>query len=119
MLCRFLAVVAFLVTGTMLLNSAEVPRFIVVAPEGFQPSVAEFVAFKQARFRTELHTLQSILASSEGADDPEKLKRFLYRDWKERGLRFVLLVGDVDVMPVRYMVLDRITPAAFDYSFYP
>src|SRR5262249_5394758 len=27
--------------------------------------------------------------------------------------------GDVDVMPVRYMVLDRVTPAAFDYAFYP
>ena len=31
----------------------------------------------------------------------------------------MLLVGDVDVLPVRYMVLDRITPAAFDYAFYP
>ena len=31
----------------------------------------------------------------------------------------MLLVGDVDVMPVRYMVLDRVTPAAFDYAFYP
>lgn len=30
-----------------------------------------------------------------------------------------LLVGDVDVMPVRYMVLDRLTPAAFDYAFSP
>ena len=34
-------------------------------------------------------------------------------------LRYVLLVGDADVMPVRYMVLDRVTPAAFDYAFYP
>ena len=31
----------------------------------------------------------------------------------------MLLVGDADVMPVRYMVLDRVTPAAFDYAFYP
>ena len=31
----------------------------------------------------------------------------------------MLLVGDVDVMPVRFMVLDRVTPAAFDYAFYP
>src|SRR5262252_3993676 len=28
-------------------------------------------------------------------------------------------VGDADVMPVRFMVLDRCTPAAFDYAFYP
>ena len=27
-----------------------------------------------------------------------------------RRLRYVLLVGDADVMPVRYMVLDRVTP---------
>ena len=31
----------------------------------------------------------------------------------------MLLVGDVDVLPVRFMVLDRVTPAAFDYAFYP
>ncbi len=31
----------------------------------------------------------------------------------------MLLVGDIDVLPVRYMVLDRVTPAAFDYAFYP
>ena len=29
------------------------------------------------------------------------------------------MVGDADVFPVRYMVLDRVTPAAFDYAFYP
>ena len=29
--------------------------------------------------------------------------------WKEQHLRYVLLVGDADLVPVRYMVLDRIT----------
>jgi hypothetical protein len=68
---------------------------------------------------TELKSLESILKSTKGVDDPEKLKRFLYSEWRERGLGYVLLVGDVDVMPVRFMVLDRVTPAAFDYAFYP
>ena len=31
----------------------------------------------------------------------------------------MLLVGDATVLPVRYMVLDRVTPAAFDTAFYP
>ncbi len=31
----------------------------------------------------------------------------------------MLLVGDADIMPVRYMVLDRVTPTAYDYAFYP
>src|ERR1019366_3631019 len=40
-------------------------------------------------------------------------------EWRGRGLGYALLVGDVDVLPVRYMCLDRVTPAAFDYAFYP
>ena len=34
-------------------------------------------------------------------------------------MHYVLLVGDSEVMPVRYIVLDRVEPAAFNYSFYP
>jgi hypothetical protein len=33
-------------------------------------------------------------------------------------VRYVLLVGDARLVPVRYMVLGRVTPAAFDYAFY-
>jgi hypothetical protein len=39
--------------------------------------------------------------------------------WRAERVGSVLLVGDADVLPVRYMVLDRNTPAAFDYAFYP
>ncbi len=63
--------------------------------------------------------LEKVLGSSPGVDDPEKLKRFLYNAWRKQEAGYALLVGDVDVLPVRYMVLDRITPAAFDYAFYP
>lgn len=94
-------------------------RLLIVAPESLQPALAEFVAHKKAFRATELRSLEGILNQGRGADDPEKLKRFIYEQWRQRGLGYVLLVGDVDVMPVRYMVLDRITPAAFDYAFYP
>ena len=36
-------------------------------------------------------------------DDPERLKRFLYDAWRKRHLKYVLLAGDVDVLPVRYI----------------
>jgi len=32
------------------------------------------------------------------------LKRRLHDDWNSRKTRYVLLVGDADVLPVRYMV---------------
>ena len=98
-------------------NSAR--RLVVVAPQSFHSALTEFVAHKRTLLPVELKSLEDVLRSSSGADDPEKLKRFLYSEWKYRNLGYALLVGDVDVMPVRYMVLDRVTPAAFDFAFYP
>lgn len=95
------------------------PRLMIVAPDKLLPALKHFHTYKQGRIQTDLVKLEAVLRYEQGADDPERLKRFLYRSWKQAGLDYVLLVGDVDVLPVRYMVLDRITPAAFDYSFYP
>ncbi len=100
-------------------NTPRSERLLVVAPGIFQPALHDFLAHKQRLRPTEFHPLEAILQQTEGRDDPEKLKRFLHQEWRARGLGYVLLVGDVDVLPVRYMVLDRITPAAFDYAFYP
>jgi Peptidase family C25 len=100
---------------------AEPPsrKLFIVAPHNFHPALVSFVEHKKKLLPTELVSLEQVLKSTEGVDDPERLKRFLYAAWKERNLGYVLLVGDVDAMPVRYMVLDRATPAAFDFAFYP
>jgi hypothetical protein len=95
------------------------PRLIIVAAANFQHALQEFIDFKKTLRPTEFASLESILSSSPGVDAPEKLKRWLFEEWKQRGLGYVLLVGDVNLLPVRYMVLDRVTPAAFDYAFYP
>jgi hypothetical protein len=94
-------------------------RLLVIAPNSFHSALKEFIAYKQTVLPTELLSLEAVLATGSGVDDPEKIKRFLYQQWRERQLGYALLVGDVDVFPVRYMVLDRVTPAAFDYAFYP
>jgi len=94
-------------------------RLAIVAPERFHAALEEFVRHKTRLVPTEVVSLEKVLGTSPGVDDPERLKRFLYARWREHHLGYALLVGDVDVMPVRYMVLDRVTPAAFDYAFYP
>lgn len=96
-------------------------RFIVLAPKAVCPALAEFVRHKKRLLPTELVQLETVLSANShpNHDDPEKVKRFLYDQWRQYGLSHVLLVGDVDVMPVRFMVLDRVTPAAQDYAFYP
>jgi hypothetical protein len=74
-------------------------RLIIVAPESLQTSLKEFVEYKNTRLGTTFVPLESILQATPGVDDPEKLKRFLYNQWKTNGLGYALLVGDVDIMP--------------------
>lgn len=92
---------------------------LIVAPAGLAAPLEDFVAFKRERLPTEMVTLETALQAGEGADDAERLKRYLYDRWRGGGVRYVLLVGDADVTPVRYMVLDRNTEPAFNYAFYP
>src|SRR5262245_46254010 len=100
-------------------GSAATNRMLVIAPDSLKSALQEFVAYKQNLLPTEFVSLETVLERSSGVDDPEKLKRYLYQQWREHQLGYALLVGDVDVFPVRFMVLDRVTPAAFDYAFYP
>jgi hypothetical protein len=97
---------------------AAVKRSLIVAPREFHSALAPYVEHKLKQLPTSLVTLEDALKES-GGDDPERLKQFLFKKWKEKGLSYVLLVGDADVMPVRYVTLDRIQASAFDYAFYP
>ncbi len=115
----FLALAAALPLSTPALAAPPKKEMLVVAPRQFHAALEEFVAYKKTLLPTELVALEDALEKSQGVDDPEKLKRYFYRHWKENHLGYVLLVGSADVMAIRYMVLDRVTPAAFDYAFYP
>ena len=99
-------------------GNAEPQRLIIIAPESFKPALIDFIKFKIPRFKTSFVPLEDALKQGAGDDDAERLKRFLYVQWRTQTLSHVLLVGDVDVMPMRYMVLDRCTTPAFDYAFY-
>ncbi len=94
-------------------------RLVIIAPHRFHSALADFVKHKQKQMPVRLCALEDVLRDWKGADDPERVKRFLYSEWRHRRLGYALLVGDADVFPVRYMTLDRITPEAFDYAFYP
>jgi len=100
-------------------EESEDATFIVVTPRRLRGSLSSYLTHKRRQLSTEFVALELVLKEADGADDPERLKRYLYDAWRNRGTRYVLLVGDADVLPVRYMVLDRVTPAAFDYAFYP
>ena len=100
-------------------NAASNLHLLIVAPDRFHDALTAYLDHKRQQLPTELISLEAVLQESRGQDDPEKLKRRLYTTWKSQSISHVLLVGDADVLPVRYMVLDRVTPAAYDYAFYP
>ena len=99
--------------------AAKAKGFLIVAPERFHPALGAYVRHKAGQLPTRLVSLEKTLRAAKGVDDPEKLKRYLHGEWRDRNVGYVLLVGDADVLPVRYMVLDRKTKEAFDYAFYP
>lgn len=93
--------------------------WIAVAPAEWEKELAPLVEARAAQgWDARFLALEDALASTEDADAPERLKRRLWSAWSERGLSHVLLVGDADVMPVRFMVLDRVTAPAHDVAFY-
>jgi len=100
-------------------RAEEPPSLLVIAPQALRAPAEEYALQRRTDLPTEFMTLEQALTSS-GTDDPERLKRTIFAKWQANpSLRHVLLVGDADILPVRYMVLDRVTPGAFDYAFYP
>lgn len=96
----------------------ETPGWVAIAPAAWLPELAPLVAARGLALRAEAVALEDVLAASAGADAPERIKHWLWQRWRGEGLRFALLVGDADTFPVRFMVLDRVTAAAFDSAFY-
>ena len=130
LLLRSSFLVAAFAAASAFAAEPEVPKpgphgtLLILAPREFHPALTKYAEYKSQRTTTELIDLEDVLAKSAGVDDPERLKRFLYDRWHgakdaDSRPRYVLLVGDADVMPVRYMVLDRCTEPAFNYAFYP
>lgn len=103
----------------VLAGPSPAERLEVVAPRAFHGALTAYVRHRERDLPVDLVALEEILEKGAGRDDPEKVKRHLYDGYRERGVRYALLVGDADVFPVRYMVLDRVTPEAFDFAFYP
>jgi len=96
----------------------ERPALAVVCPAAWRDDVTPYLKMRGESFAVRFAPLEDILAAGEGVDAPERLKRYLFRQWRDEGLRYALLVGDADTLPVRFMVLDRVTTAAFHYAFY-
>jgi Peptidase family C25 len=80
-------------------------KLLIVAQNSDHATLKPFVEHKKKLLPTEVVSLEAVLKDTKGADDAEKLKRYLYNRWKKDNVGYVLLVGDAEVIPVRYFTV--------------
>ncbi len=91
------------ISDPSIIASMPLPEHLVITSrdlvEGFEP----FVEWKnQKGLRSGIVFIDEVLASTQGIDPPEKLRNYLISVYSG-GVRWVLLGGDEDVIPIRYL----------------
>ena len=84
-------------------SSYEGYRYLIIAPQTAMVAVQDFADYKESKgFLVDLVSLEEILTSSPGEDDPEKIRNYLV-GYSALTLEreFVLLVGSIDTIPMR------------------
>ena len=90
---------------------------LIVAPEAFEYTLEPLVEHKNATgIPTHLMTLESIEEEVTGTDAAERIKLAIAKEHELYGVTYVMLVGDSDRLPVRYI---RALNTEWGTRFYP
>ncbi len=75
---------------------------LVVTKQQYVNAFDEYVAFYQARgLRTRVAALETVVSTTEGRDNAEKLRNFIIQEYENDGIMMVNLAGDVPDIPYR------------------
>jgi len=92
---------------------------LVITPSQFAAALDALKVHKEKHgMLTTVITLEKVYQDFSGTDEAEKVKRCIHQRVHEQGIRYVLLMGDSDVLPVRFTKTDRGDAAAKDTAFY-
>ena len=93
---------------------------LILTPPQFSSVLQPLKTHKeQTGILTTVLTLDYVNTNFQGRDAAERVKRCIAQFHQQRSIRYVLLVGDSDVFPVRFTKTDRKDANAFDTAFYP
>jgi len=82
-------------------DTDDYPLLIITA-NGFESRFDTLVAFYKNRgIKSQVVTLETLSTTAQGADDAEKMRNYIRQAVADHGVEFVLLGGDVDVLPYR------------------
>ncbi len=98
-------------------------QLLIISPNLFINTLNDFVNHKnQKQISTILVSLDEIYNGDhftvEGRDNPEKIKYFIKNAIEQWGISYVLLIGGVDKLPIRYSYMghDEIIPTDLYYA---
>jgi hypothetical protein len=94
---------------------------LVLTHESFMEAVKPLKAHKDyTGIATYVQSWQDLNKSFvfEGRDEPERIKKAIAQYDRYCNARWVMLIGDSDLFPVRYTMTDRGTQAAYNRAFY-
>ena len=92
---------------------------LIITPNDFVEEAKRLRQHKEETgILTTIATLSQIYSTYPGQDEAEKVKRCIAALCAPNGIRYVLLFGDSDLMPVRYTKTDRKHKDAADTAFY-
>lgn len=79
------------------------PEYLIITSGTIAPGFYPFLEWKnQKGIPTDIALIEDILATSVGSDPAEQLRNYLIQAYND-GVRWILLGGDEDVVPIRYL----------------
>ena len=75
---------------------------MIIAPSNFVSPLERLAKYKNSRgIKTEIVTLEEIYSRYTGYDEAEKIKKAIKNEVERNGIKYVLLVGSIDKLPIR------------------
>lgn len=86
-------------------NSDKVDFLVVISNSSLEKSIEDFVKYKkdEDHFSVKVVTISEVKLQSQGKNTEEQLRNYLKEHFKEWGLKYVLLIGDLRSIPMWYM----------------
>ena len=85
------------------LGNIPPPEYLIITSGEIAPGFYPFLKWKnQKGLPTDMVLIEDILASTGGIDPAEQLRNYLIQAYNE-GVRYVLLGGSDDIVPIRYL----------------
>ena len=77
---------------------------LVITPQDWVGEFMEYkLLYRQRGYIVRVTALEDIYAQMEGRDEQEKMRNYIIQEYEDNGISYVMLGGDVDLVPFRYL----------------